>query len=197
MRRRCARCITQESRGAIRSRVLFRRRIPTAVNQATCHLPEYVMYRINIRAGAHTPARTRAPTRGAGAKFFPPPSNGESPVPATRILSRLSLCLFPLSLSLSLFLVRSSPKTAIPHLSLHLLDPRRLKRKLVRSRPDGTRTGMSVHFFFFSFFFVTLTVYACHDTGRNKIFWYFPGKVRLKLYIPVSSCDATGWLNCN
>jgi len=100
-------------------------------------------------------AHPRTDTRRA--RNFFPPSNGSRLSP--RHESSLSYPRPPLLF----LLVRSNPKTAIPHLSLHLLDSRRLKRKLVHSHPNG----MSVHF---SFFFFTLTVYACHDTGRNKIF---------------------------
>ena len=170
MRRRCARCITQESRGAIRSRVLFHRRIPTAVNQATCHLPEYVMYRINIRAGAHTRASTRMNTRG-----------------------REKECeIFSATLKTGVACPRDTNPPLVLSSSLSLqFDPARKPQSLIfpyiYSIRDGwnvnsfvrTPDGMSVHFFFF--LFVTLTVYACHGIGRNKIFWYFPGKVRLKL----------------
>lgn len=134
-----------------------------------------VSHKYTCARRAHPP-RTRA--RGARNFFRHPLKRGESPV-SPRHESSLG---HPRSLSLlPLFPVRSSLKTAIPHLSLHLLDPRRLKRKLVRSCPDGTRTGCPCIFFFSLFFFVTLTAYACHDTGRNKIFWHFHGKVRLKL----------------
>jgi len=65
-------------------------------------------------------AHTRAFTDAMGAKFFPRTEPRPRDPP-----------LYP-----SILRARFSPKTAIPHLSLHLLDLQRLKRKLVRSHPD-------------------------------------------------------------
>lgn len=118
--------------GIVRSHPLSHRFIPplsVPVNQVTCHLPEYVMYRINIRNRARIHRRTRG-----GREIFSV-SLERSSVLAMQILL-FSLRSSPSSLPLCYALpVRSNPKTAIPHLSLHLLDLQRLKRKLVRSHP--------------------------------------------------------------
>ena len=97
------------------------------VNQVTCHLPEYVMYRINIRA-THTV--THGWTCGGRRIFFHlSPMFFPSPLFS---LSPSSLPHWPRH-------PLSSMETAIPHLSLHLLDPKRVKRKLVSSHPGVAR----------------------------------------------------------
>lgn len=104
--RECA----QKSRGSIRPDFIPFPSVP--VNQVTCHLPEYVMYRINIRA-THTVTHGR--TRGGRRNFFFHPSR--SPIPFSLSnpgAGRGGEPRHPLS----------SLETAIPpHLSLHLPDP--------------------------------------------------------------------------
>lgn len=131
-------CITQESRGAIRSRTFY----SAVVGAGKSSHVSFTRIRNVSHKYTEPRAHPRADTRWARNFFrlprIPRPRNANPPILPR---SSPSLPRFPP-------LVRSNPKTAIPHLSLHLLDLQRLKRKLVRSHPDGT----SVHFLFFIFF---------------------------------------------
>lgn len=75
-RQQTSRECAQKSRGSIRLDFIPFPSVP--VNQVTCHLPEYVMYRINIRA-THTVTHGR--TRGGRRNFFSAHLRSPSPLP--------------------------------------------------------------------------------------------------------------------
>lgn len=167
-------CITQESRGAIRSRAFYSAVVGAGKSS-------HVSF-TRIRNVSHKYTRNRARTHGrtrGGREIFSASLERESPSP--RCKSSCSPSFLPLSSSPSCLppLVRSNPKTAIPHLSLHLLDLQRLKRKLVRSHPDGTRTGCPCIFFFL----LLLSPFIPATTSSEiKFSGISNGRVRLKLY---------------